>query len=303
MTPIRLATRGSKLALAQTEWVARELKARGHEAEVAPVDSDGSPDPTSGPGGDKARFVRSVELALLQERADIGIHSAKDLPADEVTEELTIASVPTRAPSGDVWIGAAGGAASIADVPEESTVGTASLRRRSQLLALRPDLGIQTLRGNIDTRLGRLENEEYDAIVLARAGVERLGRSEVISFTIPEQEMLPAAGQGALILQTRSGDQRTAEIAGSVGDPEALTELLAEREVVRTLEADCDSPVAVRCRTTGEGLELHAFAGRPDGSEWIRDSATGSTDDPAGLGRCIGLRMQAAGVAEILHPQ
>ncbi len=188
---LRIATRGSALALAQATQVAEMLDG----AELVPVSSDGEP-------GDKARFVRGVERALLDGEAEIGVHSAKDLPAG-MPDGLAIAAVPAREDPSDVWIGPG---SSLDDVPEGARVGTASLRRRAQLLAARPDLSVGELHGNVDTRLRKLADGELDAIVLAAAGLRRLGREGEASFTIPAEQMTPAAGQGALVLQARAGD-------------------------------------------------------------------------------------------------
>ncbi|MGA8744904.1 MAG: hydroxymethylbilane synthase, partial [Solirubrobacterales bacterium] len=183
---IRIATRSSALAKAQASQVAQLLGG----AELIEVSSDGDP-------GDKARFVRGVERALIEGRADIGVHSAKDLPAG-MSGGLAIAAVPAREDPRDVWIGPG---SSLEDVPEGARVGTASLRRRAQLLAARPDLQIEELHGNVDTRLRKLADPKLDAIVLAAAGVNRLGRGSEAAFAIPPQAMTPAAGQGALALQ------------------------------------------------------------------------------------------------------
>jgi hydroxymethylbilane synthase len=192
---LRLATRGSALALAQAELVAEMLGG----AELVEASSDGEP-------GDKSRFVRGVERALLAGEADVGVHSAKDLPG-EMPEGLEIAAVPAREDPADVWIGAG---ASLEDAPEGARVGTASLRRRAQLLAARPDLRVEELHGNVDTRLRKLAEGELDAIVLAAAGLRRLRRAEEIGFAIPAELMVPAAGQGALALQVRAGDAASA---------------------------------------------------------------------------------------------
>ena len=227
---MRIATRGSKLALTQARWVADRLGG----AELVEVSSDGEP-------GDKSRFVRGVEQALLDGRAELGVHSAKDLPG-EMPDRLEIAGVPEREDPADVWIGAGG---SLDDVPEGARVGTASLRRRAQLLAARPDLRVEELHGNVDTRLRKLAEGELDAIVLAAAGLRRLGRADEIGFALPVDRMVPAAGQGALALQARIGDTETGDAAGAIGDLRAMRELTAERTVVTLLAATCASPLGV----------------------------------------------------------
>ena len=214
---LRIATRGSALALAQAGWVAERLGG----AELVPVTSDGEP-------GDKARFVRGVERALLAGEAEIGVHSAKDLPV-EVAEGLVIAAVPEREDAADAWIGEAG---SLDDVAEGARVGTASLRRRAQLLAARPDLRVEELHGNVDTRLRRLAEGDLDGIVLAAAGLRRLGRGGEIAFRLDGGLMTPAPGQGALVLQARADDEAARDAAAGVSDGGALAELTAERTVV-----------------------------------------------------------------------
>ena len=287
MTPgkIRLATRGSALALTQARYVSELLGG----AELVEVSSDGN-------ARDKARFVRGVEWALLADEAELGVHSAKDLPA-EMPDDLLIAAVPAREDPRDAWIGAG---TSLDDVPEGARVGTASLRRRAQLLAARPDLQVRELHGNVDTRLRRLTEGELDAIVLAAAGLRRLGRESEASFTIPTELMTPAAGQGALVLQTRTADEATSAAVGALGDWAALHELTAERAVIAPLEASCATPIGVHAKVDGERIELEAFVGLPDGSEWIRDRVEGKAEQPAEVGTLLAERLLAAGATDVL---
>jgi hydroxymethylbilane synthase len=282
---IRIATRSSALAKAQAKQVAEMLGG----AELVEVSSDGEP-------GDKARFVRGVERALLDEAADIGVHSAKDLPA-AVPEGLSIAAVPPREDPADVWIGAG---SSLDDAAEGARVGTASLRRRSQLLAARADLRVSELHGNVDTRLRRLEEGDLDAIVLAAAGLRRLGREGETAFSIPAEAMTPCAGQGALVLQTRVGDESAEAAAAGVGEQETLLELTAERAVVALLEATCASPIGVHAELDGRRLTIEGFVGLPDGSEWIRDRVEADAAEPALAGALLAERLLAAGAREIL---
>jgi hydroxymethylbilane synthase len=284
---LRLGTRGSALALAQAEAVSRALDG----AEVVAVRTD-----DAGPG-DKARFVRGVEEALLAGEVDIGVHSAKDLPG-ELPDGLTIAGVPGRQDPADAYLGAA---ASLDDVGEGARVGTASLRRRSQLFALRPDLEVVELRGNVDTRIGRLEAGECDGIVLAAAGLRRLGREGEIAFALTPEQMTPAPGQGCLALEVRAGDERASAAAGHLLDEAALVELTAERAATVALGADCHTPIGVLARARGEALRMDGFAGLPDGSEWVRDTVEGSSDGAAALGELLAERMLAAGAEEILR--
>jgi hydroxymethylbilane synthase len=301
---IRIATRNSALAKAQAGQVAASLG----EAELVEVTS-------AGEVGDKARFVRGVERALLAGEAEIGVHSAKDVPA-EMAEGLMIAAVPVREDPADVWIGVGG---SLDDVPEGARVGTASLRRRAQLLAARPGLRVSELHGNVDTRLRKLAEGELDAIVLAAAGLRRLGREGEASFALPAGSMTPAAGQGALVLQARADAEVAIAAAAALGDETALRELTAERAVVALLEADCTTPIGVHARVTGTGaqvegesrpgagpqngpgsLVVEAFVGLPDGSEWIRDRVEGEAAQPAAAGTLLAQRLLGAGARDIL---
>jgi hydroxymethylbilane synthase len=258
-------------------------------ADLVEASSDGEP-------GDKSRFVRGVERALLAGEAEIGVHSAKDLPG-EMPDGLEIAAVPVREDPLDVWVG---GGSSLDDVPEGARVGTASLRRRAQLFAVRPDLRVGELHGNVDTRLGKLAEGEVDAIVLAAAGLRRLGREAEIAFAIPAATMVPAAGQGALALQIRAGDGETGDAVAAIGDLRAMRELTAERAVVTLLRATCASPVGVHAHLDGATIAVEAFVGLPDGGEWVRDRVEGDAEEPALAGARLAERLQAAGARELL---
>jgi hydroxymethylbilane synthase len=183
-------------------------------------------------------------------------------------------------------------------LPEGAVVGTASLRRRSQLLALRPDIDVREVRGNVDTRLRKLSDGEYGALVLASAGLVRLGRSE--GNPVPETEMTPAPGQGCLALEARADDEAARTAAERLTDRRALLELTAERAVVTRLGATCHTPVGARAELDGTVLRLAAFAGLPDGSAWLRDALDGDAGDPGALGREAAERMLAAGAGELL---
>jgi hydroxymethylbilane synthase len=282
---LRLATRGSALALAQAEHVAALLG--GAELVTAAADGD---------LGDKSRFVSGVEGLLLGGEAEIGVHSAKDVPA-ALPEGLVIAGVPRREDPADVWIGAG---SSLAEAPERARVGTASLRRRAQLLAARPDLQVEELHGNVDTRLRRVTEDGLDAIVLAAAGLRRLGRRDEAAFALAPDEMTPAAGQGALILQTRADDEAARDAASALSDEDALSELTAERSVVGLLDASCATPIGVHARVEGDRLLLRAFVGLPDGSSWVRDELERDAAEPALAGEEAAQRLLAAGAADLL---
>jgi hydroxymethylbilane synthase len=292
---IRLGTRGSALALAQARWVAERLPG---EAELVPITTSGD----RGSRDDKSRFVKEIEEALLAGEVDLAVHSAKDVPG-ELPAGLSIVGVPERADARDALCGAS----SLDDLPEGAVVGTASLRRRAQLLALRADLDVRELRGNVDTRLRRLAEGDFDAIVLARAGLERLGRGDE-GVQLPQ--LVPAPGQGCLALEARADDEATAETVASLTDHAALTALTAERAVVTALGATCNTPIGVHAEPAagalaaeparGDTLRLTAFVGLPDGSHWIRDELAGDAAEPAALGREVAARLTAAGAAELL---
>jgi hydroxymethylbilane synthase len=283
---LRLATRGSKLALAQAQAVAKLLGG----AELVEASSDGEP-------GDKSRFVRAVERELLEGRAEIAIHSAKDLPA-AMTEGLVIAGVPAREEAADAWVGRG---STIDGVPERSTVGTSSLRRRAQLLARRPDLEVVEIHGNVDTRLQKLRGKKLDAIVLAAAGLIRLGRKRRISFLFEPGQMTPAAGQGALALQTREDDAASREAAAAISDEVALSELTAERAAVAKFDASCNTPIGLRAAREKDRITIEGFVGLADGSIWVRDRLEGDASDPQAVGEELAERMTAAGAASILE--
>ena len=283
---LRLATRGSALAVAQANAIAALLG----DATLVEVSSDGEP-------GDKGRFVHGVERALLGGEAEIGVHSAKDVPS-QLPPELVIAGAPGRADPSDAWVGEAG---SLDAVPDRAQVGTASLRRRSQLLAARPDLRVAELHGNVDTRLRRLEEDRFDGVVLAAAGLQRLGREDEIAFRLPASRMTPAAGQGILLLQTRRDDQPARDAAARISDNEALAELTAERTVVGALDADCATPIVVHAQVKDDLLTLDAYVGLPDGSEWLRDRVEGDPAEPSASGEEMAERLLAAGAAELLE--
>jgi hydroxymethylbilane synthase len=299
LSSLRLATRGSALALAQAELAAQALRdaSPGLEVELVPITTSGDERaggaPAPAPLGDKSRFVKEIEEALLDGRADVAVHSAKDVPG-EVPEGLAIVGVPDRADPRDALVGAE----SLAALPQGASVGTSSLRRRSQLLALRPDLAIVELRGNVDTRLRKLSAGDYDAIVLACAGLARLGCSE--GSPLPEAEMTPAPGQGCLLLEGRAGDERVAELASLVTDRAALLELTAERAVVAALDATCHTPVAARAAVGDGRLTLSVYAGMPDGSTWMRDEQSGPAEQAVLLGEQVAERLLAAGARELL---
>jgi hydroxymethylbilane synthase len=278
---VRIGTRGSALALAQAREVAALL---GGEHELVEVVTSGDRDRAV---SDKERWVRELDAALRDGAIDCAVHSAKDVPA-RLPEGIAIAAVPARADPRDALCGAA----SLSALSPGARVGTSSLRRASQLRALREDVQVIDLRGNVDTRLRKLAAGEYDAIVLAAAGLERLGRrGEGVAL----EELVPAAGQGCLAVTTRTGDEGR---VASLHDEPSARALAAERALVRALDADCHTPVGAHARANGGALVLRAFVGAVDGSAWVRDELEG--DDAERLGAEVAARLLSAGAREVL---
>jgi hydroxymethylbilane synthase len=280
---VRIATRGSALALAQAQWVAERLD---HPAELVPIVTSGD---RRRAVDDKREWVLELEEALVRGDADLAVHSAKDVPVD-LHPDLVIVAAPARANPLDALCGAP----SLDALPEGARVGTSSLRRRAQLLARRPDLELVEVRGNVDTRLRKLAEGECDALVLAAAGLERLGREDAIDATL---DFVPAAGQGTLMLEAREGDIAAREATTHLRDEPTQLALTAERSVVAGLGADCRSALGVHA-TQKEGrtpcLRLRAFVGAPDGSAWIADEVDGEA-------RELVERLRAVGAGELLR--
>ena len=282
---MRIGTRGSALALAQARWVADRL---GADAEIVTITTAGDRGMQI---GDKSRWVSELERALLEERIDVAVHSAKDVPT-QLPDGLELVAIPERADPRDAICGAG----SLAQLAAGARVGTSSLRRAAQIRAERDDLEVLSVRGNVDTRLRKLSEGQFDAIVLALAGLERLGRADEAGGLL--DELVPAAGQGALAIEGRAG-VLPADLLAPVSDPEATVRVMAERELVAALNASCNTPVGAHARLLGDGaLELVAWVGLPDGSEWIRDSQTG---EAGGLGQAVAQRLLSAGAGQLLR--
>jgi hydroxymethylbilane synthase len=282
---VRLGTRGSALALAQAREVAAAL---GGDVELVTITTSGDRDRAR---GDKERWVREIDAALLRGDVDVAVHSAKDVPA-RLADGIVIAAVPARADPRDALCGAA----SLDALRNGARVGTSSLRRAAQLRALRDDLELLELRGNVDTRLGRLRAGDYDAIVLARAGLDRLGRGAEATAVL--DELVPAAGQGTLAITVRADDDAARAAVAAVTDAHTERCLAAERALVRALEADCHTPVGAHAVAEDGRLRLRAFVGAPDGAMWVRDELSG--DDAEALGAEVARRLRAAGADEVL---
>ncbi len=281
---MRLGTRGSTLALTQAEWVAQRL---GDEVEIVPMT-------TLGDRGavleDKSRWVSELERALLDGRIDLAVHSAKDVPT-ELAEGLELVAIPARADARDALCGAPG----LAALAPGARIGTSSVRRAAQLRALRPDLEVVPLRGNVDTRLGKLAHGDVDALVLALAGLLRLGREAEAGGVL--DGLVPAAGQGALALEARP-ETIASEVLAAVRDPDAAACVNAERALVHALGASCNTPVGAHARSLADGrLELSAWVGLPDGSAWLADQVMAAPDE---AGAVCAERLLAAGARSLL---
>jgi hydroxymethylbilane synthase len=290
MRRLRVATRGSALARAQSGMIADALRAAwpGVEVDVMVVRTGVRS------ADDKSRFVKEIEDALLAGEADLAVHSAKDLPA-EIPDGLAIVAVPERADPRDALCGAD----ALDGLPHGAAVGTASLRRRAQLLAARPDLRVSELRGNVDTRLRRLREGHCDAIVLAAAGLARLGLADGVPLAL--ELMVPAPGQGCLALEARIDDERVRELAQALDHLDSHRQLLAERAVARRLDAGCQTPLGAHARPQGEsGLRLSAFVGPPDGRTAVRAGLAGRADAPEALGIALADILLAKGAGALL---
>ena len=306
MSALRIGTRGSALALTQTEHVKTLLAERCPEleAEIAVVRVSGDTPPedpedlgTQSTTADKRRWVDAIEDALLSGAIDLAVHSAKDVPG-ELAEGLELLGAPPRAAVEDVLCGAT----DLDALAPGARIGTSSVRRSAQLRAAREDLDVVAMGGNVDTRLRILAQGELDAIVLARAGLQRLGREDAIGAALDPARFVPAPGQGALALEARQQDTPAREAAAAILDAETSACLLAERALASALNASCHTPLGAYVTPAGCGcLEMRAWVGLPDGSAWIADELLGGFYDPASLGRRVAERMNIAGAGDLLR--
>lgn len=302
---LRIGTRGSPLARAQAMRVAQRLSQRWPDAEcrVDAIETQGDREgerPLPEIGG-KGLFTLELETALRAGAIDLAVHSLKDLPT-ELGPGLALGAVPERADPRDVWcVRERRGPAHPREAPAGIRVGTSSLRRQAQCLAIQPEAKIESIRGNVGTRLAKLERGDFDAVLLAAAGLERLGlepRAAVHPLDPPD--WLPAPGQGALAVQCRSDDRETLEDLARIDDPRARAETDAERALLAELESGCQVPLGAWARFDGERLQLWAFVGAPDGSRVVRAHASGSRTAPGDLGRRVAKALKQQGADEIL---
>jgi hydroxymethylbilane synthase len=300
--PLRIATRKSQLALWQATHVATLLRQahRGLDVELVPMLTQGDriQDRSLAAIGGKGLFIKELEVALEEQRADIAVHSMKDLPGD-LPGGLCIAAVLERADARDALI--APTAVRLEDLPRGARVGTSSLRRQAQLLAARPDLRIEALRGNVDSRLRRFDAGEMDAIVLACAGLIRLGLEARIGGRIDIRTCLPAVAQGIIGIECRSADLRVLQLLSALNHPHTRTVMDAERAFAQRLGGSCQSPIAAHATLQGTTLMLEGLVAEPDGSRLLRDMQSGSADHPAAVGVLLAERILGAGADALLE--
>jgi hydroxymethylbilane synthase len=289
---LRIGTRGSRLALAQAEEVAEALRERGVETEVVPIVTAGDrgASAAASPQGVKGLFVAEITDALSRGEVDLAVHSAKDLPSED-PEGVTVAAVPERGLPYDVLV------TRERDLPEGATVGTSSLRRQAQLRRVRPGLRVEGARGNVDTRLRKLAEGRYDGLVLAAAGLARLGIRADHSVPLPVDDMVPAPGQGALAVQAREGDEAVEALA-PVNHARSRTAFQAERELVRRLGGGCRLPLGAYAEAREDGVRLLGVVIRPDGSDLLWSQVEAATPHDA-AGEAAEVLLQA-GAAAIL---
>jgi hydroxymethylbilane synthase len=298
---LKIGTRGSKLAIAQSQWVKKRIETRHTDIQVELVTIKTTGDkildsPLSQVGG-KGLFVKEIEEALLTKQVDLAVHSMKDVPA-ELPEELILCSFPEREDPSDVLVSTKD--KSIDTLSPRSKVGTSSLRRSAQLLHMRPDLELVPLRGNVDTRLRKLEWGEVDAIVLAAAGLKRLGLEELISHIIPFEQIMPAIGQGALGLEVRRYDERTIDLLDFLNHEPTEVAVRAERSFLKELEGGCQVPIAGLARLDGDAVHLKGMVAELDGSRIVSDEITGKKGQAEEIGIRLAGRLLAAGADGIL---
>lgn len=296
---LRIGTRPSELARWQADWVAARLRELGVEVELVLLSTRGDQQPGPiGQIGGQGVFTKEIQRAVLDGRVDLAVHSLKDLPTEGVPG-LLLAVVPPRAPESDVLV--CRRYASLEALPRGSRVGTGSLRRRSQLLDVRPDLVMKEIRGNVDTRLRKLDEGDFDALVLAEAGLRRLGLAGRICQVLPPSVCLPAVGQGALGLEIRNDDVSTRELVRPLDDPATHAAVLAERTMLAELRGGCLAPVAAWGRREGASLVLTGRVLSPDGHRKLEASLAGEPDQAADLGRRVAAELLAQGAAELIR--
>lgn len=304
--PIRLGTRRSHLAMTQSTWVAEQLRAHGHAVEIVEITTEGDVNRASlAQMGGTGVFAAAIRRALLEDEVDMAVHSLKDLPVAPESG-LVIAGIPVREDPRDALVARDG--LTLGELPAGAVVGTGSPRRAAQLQALGLGFEIRDIRGNIDTRMGYVTSGELDGVILARAGLTRVERTDAISETIDPLQMLPAPGQGALGLECREGDARVIAALAELDDADTRAAVTAERAVLGALEAGCAAPVGALAEIVEEPdgsleISLRAFVGAPDGSFELRRSDVGSYDNPAAVGEALARTLLDDGAGAVIPPR
>jgi hydroxymethylbilane synthase len=296
---LRIGSRGSQLALWQANHVADALRARGNSVEIEIIKTTGDKitEVALAQVGTKGMFTKEIEEALADKRVDLAVHSFKDVPT-ELMPGFAIGAVLEREDPRDAFVSIKH--AGVEALPQGAHVGTSSLRRQAQLKALRPDLRVSPLRGNVDTRLKKLEAGEYDAIILAQSGLKRLQRTEYVRALLDPKVMCPAAGQGALAIEIREGDEATASHIGFFDHLPTRKATLCERAVLHALGGGCQVPIGVQAQVVEPLIRAQAVVARPDGSQVIRLSLEGDAKQPTKVGDELGRELLAAGAERIL---
>ncbi len=297
---LTIGTRGSKLALWQSNYIKDRLEAiTGLPVDLKIIKTTGDKitDVPLAKVGGKGLFTKELEVELLAGTVDLCVHSMKDVPT-ELPEGCVIAATPERVDPRDVIV--SGAHYDLDTLPEGARLGTSSLRRRSQVVALRPDLEIIDVRGNLDTRMRKAEEGEVDAVILASAGITRMGWADRITHYISPEQMVPAVGQGAIAVEIREGDGFMADVCAQLNHDETFTCVTAERVVMRTLEGGCQVPIGAYARLEDGALVIDGFVGSVDGTQVLRDRAVGSPEDPITLGHTMVDRLLDVGAAEVL---
>jgi hydroxymethylbilane synthase len=298
---LRIGTRGSLLAKWQAEFVRKRLfAAAGVEAEIVVIKTSGDKfanSPLTQIGG-KGIFVKELEDALMDESIDLAVHSVKDIPT-EIPPRLQFPAVFRREDVRDCLISASG--ATLANLRQGARIGTGSLRRQAQLRHIRPDLDVRDLRGNVDTRLRKAQSGEYDAILLAKAGLDRLGWSDRITEIFPPDIFLPAVGQGAIAAECRLSDNETAEVLSTLDDAESRAAIIAERALLSAVQGGCQVPLGAWARTERGEFVLEACVCSVDGAQCIRQRASATPDQAAALGEHVARLLLESGAQSILE--
>ena len=300
MPPLVIGTRGSKLAMWQAHWIEQQLRALDTPTQIEIIKTTGDKitdvalAKVGSKTGLKGVFTKEIEEALLDGRIDIAVHSLKDLPT-EIDSRLAIAAIPERADPRDALVGKR-----LDELEAGARVGTSSLRRAAQLRRLRPDVQVEGIRGNVDTRLRKLDEGQYDAVLLAAAGLERLGWQDRVAETLEPSVMCPAIGQGALAVQIRADDTATRKLVSSLNDPATKTAVSAERALLAALGGGCQVPLGGHARLYEERLTLSAIVVSPDGRESVATEVAGDPREPEALGRKAADNLRQQGASEII---